>query len=74
MGLKLTWHDIVYMYECHSLTDRGYYLKSKSSIVRLVSCLSKSNKGMEDNYLITSREWHDGLHYLTREGEPSGVS
>ena len=38
MGLRFTWHDVVHMYECHSLTDLGYYLKSRSSIVRLVSC------------------------------------
>ena len=73
MGLRLTWHDAVHMYECHSLADSGYYLKSRSNIVRLVSCLLKSNKGMKDDYLIASREWHDVLHYPTREGEPSGV-
>ena len=73
MGLRLTWHDVVHMYECHSLTDSGYYLKSRSSIVRLVSCLPKYNKGMKDDYLIASREWHDGLHCPTQVGEPSGV-
>ena len=73
MGLRLTWHDVVYMYECHSLADSRYYLKSRSSIVRIVLCLLKSNKGMKDDYLIASREWHDGIHYPTREGEPSGV-
>ena len=62
------------MYECHSLADLRYYLKSRSFIVRLVLCLPKSNKGMKDNYLIASREWHDNLHYPTREGEPSGVT
>ena len=53
------------MYEFHSLADAGYYLKSKSNIVRLVSCLPKSNKGMKDDYLIASMEWHNGLHYPT---------
>ena len=74
MGLKLTWHDVVHMYECHSLADSRYYLKFRSFIVRLVLCLPKSNKGMKDDYLIASREWHDGLHYPTREGEPGGVT
>ena len=73
MGLRLTWHDVIHMYECHSIVDVGYYLKSRSNIVRLVSCLPKSNKGMKDDYLITSGEWHDGLHYPTQEGEPSGI-
>ena len=56
MGLVLTWHDVVHMYECHSLADAGYFLKSWSTIVRLVSCLPKSNKGMKDDYLITFGE------------------
>ena len=73
MGLRLTWYDVVHMYVCHSLAYSGYYLKSKSNIVRLVSCLPKSNKGMKDDYVIASREWHDGLHCPTREGELGGV-
>ena len=28
LRLGLTWHDIVHMYECHSLKNTGYYLKS----------------------------------------------
>ena len=47
MNLWLTWHDIIQLYECHSLFDTGFYLKSRSDIVRLVSCLPKSNKGPE---------------------------
>ena len=30
LGLGLTWHDVVHMYECHKLSDAGYYLKSRS--------------------------------------------
>ena len=74
MCLRFTWHDVVHMYKCHSLADLGYYLKSRSSIVRLVSCLPKSNKGMKGNFLIALGEWHDGLHCPTREGEPGGVT
>ena len=73
MNLGLTWHNVVYMYECHSLAGAGFYLKSRSNIVRMVSCLPKSNKGIKDDYLITSREWHNGLHCPTQEGEPGGV-
>ena len=73
MNLGLTWHDIVHMYECHSLADARFYLKSQSTIVRMVSCLPKSNKGMQDDYLIASGEWHDGLHYPTQGGEPGKV-
>ena len=56
LGLGLTWHDVVHMYECHKLSDAGYYLKSLSKVVRLISCLPKSNKGMKDNYLIVLGE------------------
>ena len=28
MGLGLTWHDLVHMYECHKLGSAGCYLKS----------------------------------------------
>ena len=56
MGLNLTWYDVVWIYECHLLADSGYYLKSKSSVVRLVSCIPKSNKGIKDDFLIISRE------------------
>ena len=64
MGPNLTWHDVIWMYECHLLGDIGYYLKSRSSVVRLISCLPKSNKGMKDDFLIASGAWHDSLHYL----------
>ena len=69
MGLGLTWHNMVHMYECHKLTSVGYYLKSRSEDVRLISCLPKSNKGMKDDYHIASGEWSDGLHCPTRVGD-----
>ena len=73
MGLGLTWHDIVHMYKCHHLAKAGYYLKSWSEIVRLISCLPKSNKTMKDDYLIVSGKWSDGLHCPTRAGDPGAV-
>ena len=73
MDLRLTWHDVVHMYECHSLASTEYYLKSRSDIVRLISCLPKSNKGLKDDYLVVAGEWHDGLHCPIRVGKPSGV-
>ena len=52
LDLGLTWHAVVHM---HSLINTGFYLKSRSHIIRLVSCLPKSKKGMKDDYLIASR-------------------
>ena len=73
LSLGLTSHDVVHMYECHKLSDAGYYLKSRSEVIRLISCLPKSNKDMKDDYLIVSREWSNGLHCPTRAGDPNGV-
>ena len=52
LQLGLTWHDVVHIYEFHSQADGGFYLKSRSAVVRLILCLPKSNKGMKDDYLI----------------------
>ena len=65
LQLGLIWHEVVHMYKFHSQVDEGFYLKSRSAVVRLISCLPKSNKGMKDDYLITSGAWHDGLHCPT---------
>ena len=73
MNLGLIWHDVVHLYECHHLEKAGYYLKSRSEIVRLISCLPKSNKGMKDEFLIASGEWSDGPHCPTRAGDPGAM-
>ena len=72
--LWLTWLDVVHMYEGHKQKGAGFYLKSQSNVVRLISCLLKSNKGMKDDYLIASGAWHDGLPCPTQPREPSGIS
>ena len=54
LGLGLTWYDVAHLYEGHIETRAGFYLKSRSSIVKLISCLPKSNNGMKDVYLILS--------------------
>ena len=73
LQLGLTWHDVVHMYEFHSQADKGFYLKSRSAVVRLILCLPKSNKGMKDDYLIASGPWHNSLHYPTQERETGGI-
>ena len=72
MNLGLSWHDVVLLYECHSLNE-SYYLKSKSDEVRLISYLPKSNNGLKDDHLIVSGAWHDGLHCLVRARTPGGI-
>ena len=73
MGLGLTWHDVVHLYECHKLSGAGYYLKSRFVIFRLISYLPKLNKGMKDDYLIVSGEWNDGLRCPTQAGDPGWI-
>ena len=31
--------------------------------------MSESNKGMDEDFLIISGDYYDGLHYPTQEGE-----
>ena len=52
LGLGLTWYDVAHLYEGHIEARAGFYLKSRSSVVKLISCLPKSNKGMKDDFLI----------------------
>ena len=61
LGLGLTWYDVVHLYESHKQKGAGFYLKSRSDVVKLILCFPKSNKGMKDDYLIASGPWHDGL-------------
>ena len=54
LGLGLTWYDVAHLYEGHIKARAGFYLKSRSIVVKLISCLPKSNKGMKDDFLILS--------------------
>ena len=51
LGLGLTWYDVSHLYEGHQEARAGFYLKSQSNAVKLISCLPKSNKGMKDDFL-----------------------
>ena len=73
MNLNLTHHDVNWVYNLHHLKGQGYYLKSSYLEVRSIKCLPTSNKGLKEDFLIFSREWHDGLPCSTREGKPGGV-
>ena len=73
LGLGLTWYDVAYLYEGHIESRVGFYLKSRSNVVKLISYLPKSNKGMKDDYLILSGPWSDGLAFPTKLGKPGGA-
>ena len=74
LGLGLTWYDVAHLYEGHIEARAGFYLKSRSNIVKLISCLPKSNKGMKDDFLILLGPWSDCLPCLTKLGELGGVT
>ena len=73
MGINLTHHDVNWVYNCQLLKSIGYYLKTRVFEVRLISCFPKSNKGVDQDFLIILGEWHDGLHCPTQEGKPGRV-
>ena len=62
---NLTWHDANWVYNCQKGKKINYYIKCRVPAVRLISCKPESNKGMDDDFLIASRDWHDGLHCPT---------
>ena len=74
LGLGLTWHDVARLYEGHTESRAGFYLKSRNSVDRLIFCLPKSNKRMKDDYLILSGPWSDGLACPTKAGKPGGAT
>ena len=72
MNLNLTHHDVNWIYNLHNLKRQGYYLKLRYPAIRLIQCLPISNKGLKDDFLIFSRQWHDGLLCPVKEGTPGG--
>ncbi|XP_023905036.2 uncharacterized protein LOC112016784 [Quercus suber] len=68
MGLRLTYHDMNYCYNLQHLKNKSYYMRTRDNRVRLIQCLPESNKGMNEDFLIVSGAWHDGLHCPTIEG------
>ena len=73
MGTNLTCHDVNWIYNCQKGKETGYYFKCRVPYVRLISYIPESNKGMDEDFLIISSEWHDSLHCPIQDGEPGGV-
>lgn len=74
MGVDLTHHDINWACSYQNSKETGYYLRIRAPLVSLISCLSGCNKGLDENFLLISGDWHDGLHCPIIEGVPSGVT
>ena len=72
MNLNLTHHDVNWIYNLHNLKGQGYYLKSRHPEIRLIQCLPISDQELNEDFLIFSGQWHDGLSCLVKEGTPGG--
>lgn len=73
MRVNRTHHDVNWVYNFQYLKDTEYYLKTRVLSVRLISCLPKSNKGLDQDFMIVLSEWHDDLRYPTRDRQLGGV-
>ena len=73
MGINLTWHDVNWVYNCQKWEKTKYYIKCRVPTVRLISYLRDLSKVMDEDFLIISADWHDGMHCPKQEGEPSRV-
>ena len=60
LGLKLTKHNINYVYSFQDNKTSKYYFKIRQREVRLISGLPSSDKETEGDYLIVSRNWYPG--------------
>ena len=48
-------------------------MKARDDKVQLIQRLPESSKGLNKDFLIMSRAWHDDLPCLTQEGTPGGA-
>ena len=72
MNLNLAHHDVNWIYNLHNLKGQGYYLKLRKPEIRLIHYLPISNKGLNEDFLIFSGQWHDSLPCLVKEGTSGG--
>ena len=68
MWLRLTHHDVNWCYNLQYLKGKTYYMKARDDKVRLIQCLPGSSKGINKDFLIVSRAWHDYLPVRFRNG------
>ena len=65
MGTNLTWHNVNWVYQSQKGEKTKYYMKCRVLAVKLISCLIDSSKGMDEDFLLVSGGWHDGIHCST---------
>ena len=60
-GLKLTVHDITYVYRLQKIGRDQYTLVARNSDRKLVTGLSDSNKGRDKDFLVIMGNWQNPL-------------
>ena len=56
-NLRLTHHDINFLYSCCGSLKNGNYLKVQDTRIRLISCLLGFNKNSQGEFIKVSRNW-----------------
>ena len=59
-GPSLTHHDINFLYAIRGSLKLGYYLQTRNTMVRLISCLLESNRNSAGKYVRVSGNWLNG--------------
>ena len=55
--LNLTHHDINFLYAIQGSLRNGYYLQTRNTMVRLISCLPNSNKNSVGEFVRVRGNW-----------------
>ena len=73
LSLKLTEHDINYIYSFQDSKTSGFYFKIWHGQVRLISGLPNFDKETEGDYLVISGNWYpSGIRCPTIAGRAGG--
>ena len=73
LGLKLTEHDINYIYSFQDSKTSEFYFNIWHGEVRLISSLIDFDKEIEGDYLVVSGNWYPSeIHYPTSAGKAGG--
>jgi hypothetical protein len=61
LGLKLTVHNITYVYRLQAIGRNQYTLVARNSDRKLVTGLPDSNKGRDKDFLVITGNWQNPL-------------
>ena len=59
IGTNLAWHDANWVYNYQKRKSTKYNIKCRVPIIRLISYLPYSSKGMDEDFHIVVGDWQD---------------